>query len=339
MKVGILQSTDPERGIHKSAEIVSWAARHHETSMFPVRTFGRLYRDPPADFLAWAASQDVVIFIEQLLPKAIEAVLGRGCRVVFIPNLDWAVLWGEKQLSPWLGCLRSLPVHVWSRTASTQSVLGEARISSRLIPWSIPDPVVLSRETRSDGEVVLFMNAGRGGFLKRRGVDIVLRAFALVRRTHRGVRLILKSLRPLSQLADLEEPGEGVTIIESWYSRAQLDEIYRQVDVAMHPSRWEGLGLPLLESLHAGLPVITTDGWPMNEFVDHERTGLLVPARRVGNFRLAAHWEPAANDLAAVMARLIEDMDLRRRLTCPCPREWVQRQRAFTAAVDRALCD
>ncbi|WP_406694966.1 glycosyltransferase [Singulisphaera sp. Ch08] len=41
--------------------------------------------------------------------------------------------------------------------------------------------------------------------------------------------------------------------------------LYDEGDVCIQPSRWEGLGLPLLECQASGLPLVTTDAPPMNE--------------------------------------------------------------------------
>jgi glycosyltransferase involved in cell wall biosynthesis len=44
------------------------------------------------------------------------------------------------------------------------------------------------------------------------------------------------------------------------------DALYQQGDVCVQPSHWEGLGLALLECQAAGLPLVTTDAPPMNEY-------------------------------------------------------------------------
>jgi glycosyltransferase involved in cell wall biosynthesis len=36
--------------------------------------------------------------------------------------------------------------------------------------------------------------------------------------------------------------------------------------VCVQPSHWEGIGLPLLESQASGMPLVTTDAAPMNEY-------------------------------------------------------------------------
>jgi glycosyltransferase involved in cell wall biosynthesis len=43
-------------------------------------------------------------------------------------------------------------------------------------------------------------------------------------------------------------------------------DLYHDGDVCVQPSRFEGLGLPLLECQAAGLPLVTTNAPPMNEY-------------------------------------------------------------------------
>ena len=52
--------------------------------------------------------------------------------------------------------------------------------------------------------------------------------------------------------------------------------LYDVGDVCVQPSRWEGLGLQLLECQAAGLPLVTTDAPPMNEYQPLRR----IPPRR-----------------------------------------------------------
>ena len=45
----------------------------------------------------------------------------------------------------------------------------------------------------------------------------------------------------------------------------RFPDLYSDGDVCVQPSRWEGLGLPLLECQASGLPLLATDAPPMNE--------------------------------------------------------------------------
>ena len=86
---------------------------------------------------------------------------------------------------------------------------------------------------------------------------------------------------------------------------ADNTRLYDDGDVCVQPSHWEGLGLQLLECQAAGLPLVTTDAPPMNEF-QPIRT---VPSRQKELIRcfsdhvLTSH-SIAAEDLAAELESL-----------------------------------
>ena len=63
--------------------------------------------------------------------------------------------------------------------------------------------------------------------------------------------------------------------------------LFAAADVCVAPSRWEGLGLHLYESMALGLPVITNDAPPMNEVIADGDNGLLFasPRPRAGEVR------------------------------------------------------
>ena len=52
---------------------------------------------------------------------------------------------------------------------------------------------------------------------------------------------------------------------------------YRRADVVVHPARWEGFGLAMLEAMLAGKPVVAAHAGSAPELVEDGRTGLLVP--------------------------------------------------------------
>jgi starch synthase len=56
--------------------------------------------------------------------------------------------------------------------------------------------------------------------------------------------------------------------VAAWYRRAEL---------LVHPARWEGFGLALLEAMLAGRPVVATHVSAAPEIVADGETGVLVP--------------------------------------------------------------
>jgi len=56
-----------------------------------------------------------------------------------------------------------------------------------------------------------------------------------------------------------------------------VSSLYERADVVVHPARWEGFGLAMLEAMLAARPVVAARAGSAPELVDDGRTGLLVP--------------------------------------------------------------
>ncbi len=69
--------------------------------------------------------------------------------------------------------------------------------------------------------------------------------------------------------------------------------LYRRCDVVVHPARWEGFGLAMLEGMLAGRPVVAADAGSAPELVADGMTGLLFPPDDS---------EALARDVATVLA-------------------------------------
>ena len=112
---------------------------------------------------------------------------------------------------------------------------------------------------------------------QQKGIDVAIRALAEVRKRRPDVVLVVLgegAERPrLARLArDLDVPvylPGRMPDVASWLQRAS---------VLVHPVRWEGFGLAVLEAMLAGLPVVATDVSSLPELVVDGETGLLVPA-------------------------------------------------------------
>ena len=53
--------------------------------------------------------------------------------------------------------------------------------------------------------------------------------------------------------------------------------LYRRADVVVHPARWEGFGLAMLEAMLAAKPVVAARAGSAPELVADGETGVLVP--------------------------------------------------------------
>jgi len=104
----------------------------------------------------------------------------------------------------------------------------------------------------------------------QKGLDVAVRALARVQEEEpRAVLVVLGEGPERERLA-----GDGVYLpgrvgdVAAWLARAEL---------LVHPARWEGFGLALLEAMLAGKPVVATRVSSIPEIVVDGETGLLVP--------------------------------------------------------------
>jgi len=179
------------------------------------------------------------------------------------------------------------------------------------IPWGTDTNLCLpQKRSGSSEEVTFFHSAGMGGVNLRKGTDILVKSFQHV---IGNAKLIIHSqvgLKKYSDVADLIENDFRINFIEKTVS---LPGLYHMGDVYVYPTRLEGIGLSIPEALACGLPVITTDNPPMNEFVFHNQTGYLV---KVSEFRKRAdnyYWPESIcdqNDLTKAMQSYVDNPGL-----------------------------
>lgn len=106
--------------------------------------------------------------------------------------------------------------------------------------------------------------------VRQKGVDVAVRALPAIRATHPDAVLVVlgegQERRSLGR-DGVYLPGR-VGDVAAWYERAEL---------VVHPVRWEGFGLALLEAMLAAKPVVASAVSAAPEIVVDGETGLLVP--------------------------------------------------------------
>lgn len=138
------------------------------------------------------------------------------------------------------------------------------------VPWGTDLDLFTptTNTNRDDPEVVTFFHSS-GFSPRRKGTDILLEAFSrldIMARLviHTQFDLVKRMPETHELLARLQSSGR-LTVIEKTVTAPGL---YHLGDIYVYPSRLDGIGLTLAEALACGLPVITSDNPPMNEFID-----------------------------------------------------------------------
>ena len=155
---------------------------------------------------------------------------------------------------------------------------------------SLPPPVT---PRTTDTPTVLFI----GKELYRKGGDVLLEAFARARQAVPGAKLKMLTVGSVPD----HIPDSGIEIIPPTWDREVITSLYSSADLFVLPSRLETWGDVLLEAMSFGLPCIGVTGQAMEEIIEHESSGLLVPAEDVAG-------------LSASLVRLLTDSELRHRM-------------------------
>jgi glycosyltransferase involved in cell wall biosynthesis len=127
----------------------------------------------------------------------------------------------------------------------------------------------------------------------QKGVDIAVRALPEIRTRHPKAELVVLGEGP--QRSALEELAKSLQVPVHLLGRVpDVAAWLRRADLLIHPARWEGFGLALLEAMLASKPVVATNVSSIPEIVADGESGLLV-----------APDEPAA--LASAVVSVLDD--------------------------------
>lgn len=100
-----------------------------------------------------------------------------------------------------------------------------------------------------------------GSTIERKRIDLLLDVFAAVRRARPDVRLTrVGGPFTADQRVRARELGvSDAIVVLPFVDRATLAAVYRRSAIALLPSEREGFGLPLIEALGCGTPVVASD--------------------------------------------------------------------------------
>ncbi len=167
------------------------------------------------------------------------------------------------------------------KLAVTQTNPSLARKRNWIVPLPVqdrlgkvePDEVEMDRSREFN---VLFV----GQIAKHKGIDLLLEAYKIVRKTHPRVVLhIVGSDQEKESVAKLMDAIREDGGIKYWGYRGDVLEIMKMADVYVHPSPpsrcTESFGRGVVEAMSTGTPVVCFGSGALQEIVTHEKTGLI----------------------------------------------------------------
>jgi len=125
-----------------------------------------------------------------------------------------------------------------------------------------PDPIADAEASRllgSEDRVISVLHVG--STIPRKRIELLLHVFDEIRREVSNVRLLrVGGDFTTEQLRVVEKLGLGSSIVLlPSLERAVLAAVYRRADVVLLPSEREGFGLPLIEAMACGTPVVASN--------------------------------------------------------------------------------
>lgn len=225
------------------------------------------YHVDPSVFETWIKTYelDAVIFSEY------KQWSDDGNDLIKIAKDCGAKVYGTLVWEKWAGKDKYLDYdRVFAQTVSFERFFRQNKFRKfSYIPFSL-DLKEFTGKKKSNEKFVFFHPGGWGGVHNRKNTDVVIEAFKLL--DDKDSKLVITSQKKLEYI-DLPD---NIEIIDENLNRNELIEKFYEADCTILPSKWETIGIPILESLAAGTPVITCNAPPMNEFIQEGLNGYLV---------------------------------------------------------------
>ena len=177
------------------------------------------------------------------------------------------------------------------------------------------DPSLYQYVPRSRGREFVFLCVAE--HTSRKNLPFLVRCFEKAFQHAHDVRLVLKlGFHGEGDLRRHVSQPEKVTLLTKLFAdEAKLAALYRQVHCFVLPTRGEGFGMPILEAMATGLPVITTDYGGQLDFCSAQNSFLIQNRGLVDSDpncfpNIQSQWaDPDPDHLIALMRQVYDDYE------------------------------
>ena len=236
-----------------------------------------------------------IVTIHDLIPYLFPETVGRGYLKEFLSEMPRVLEQSDRVIAV-SECTKRDICRIFDYPAAQIDVIAEAPEPFYRPP--VPDTSPLPRTAYGVTKPYIFY---AGGFGQRKNVKALINAFALLcREQNLPQDLVIAGRRQKEHdeseaLAAALGIGDRV-IFPGYLPVADMAEFYGRADLFVYPSFYEGFGLPPLEAMACGCPVLAARSSSLPEVLGDA----------------AAYCDPLDTvDIAAQMAHILSDGDLR----------------------------
>lgn len=186
-----------------------------------------------------------------------------GMRTILI------VMW--EAFNPNMAAYKNVDLYICPSFKAYQEIPFDNKV---FLPYPVDTDLFQYRQ-RTGVATEFIHNAGSGGMNGRKGTTATILAFSIAKQKRPHIELTVRSQVGFDTiLPDVD--CIDVTGVYFEGGRPNREDLYTDGDVLIYPSKYDGHALVSLEGMASGMPVITTDAAPMNEFWRPQESELLV---------------------------------------------------------------
>lgn len=257
---------------------------------------------------------DLIIIMEVGLFGLIRDILALGKKVIFMVNPDCAISLNKMNVEEYVEELRELTKNpdfrVLSRTNVTKQIMLDNGIESTYVPFTVNDEIKTIPSVKAKNDLVFLMNVGTCGAENRKCVDQCVNVFKRVCLADPNIKFIVKSVIDVGKFGAVveEEFKDRIELINEQYNVKQMRNLKMGADAVVYISKYDGLGLSVLETMHKHKPIIINHAQIYDELLHAYDKVTFVNSRVNGKWRLADVEEIDFDDLYEKILKVAKEL-------------------------------